>query len=203
MSAHLKDRLAADLDALAGATEPRCTAGPANRRTARLQRRRQRQAWPGQLLGELLAIFGAFDPADGLSRPAFITYMVWPVSGTSSPPYLPSRGQARPWATQQPAPVDGLLADLRPYEAVQLDANWPPSTLLAGLWPAPTARTLDPAVKHLLGVADAGPKIAALGPHLHRAHCDLPRRSQPGSQSVRGWVAIAPPLIAMVSPRRP
>ncbi|MQS12763.1 NADH-quinone oxidoreductase subunit M [Streptomyces kaniharaensis] len=101
--------------------------------------------------GELLAMFGAFDPAAGLSRPAFVTYMVLAGLGTLlTAAYLlivvkrVCMGDPR-----QPAPV-AELADLRPYEAV----SWTPLaalTLLAGLWPALLLGLSDPAVKHLLG----------------------------------------------------
>ncbi|MGW3076792.1 complex I subunit 4 family protein [Kitasatospora sp. NPDC001132] len=101
--------------------------------------------------GELLAMFGAFDPADGLSRPAFVTYMVLAGLGTllTAAYLLIVVKRVCMGDPEQPAPV-AELADLRPYEAV----SWTPLaalTLLAGLWPALLLGLSDPAVKHLLG----------------------------------------------------
>ncbi|MFB7128355.1 NuoM family protein [Kitasatospora sp. NPDC056273] len=101
--------------------------------------------------GELLAMFGAFDPAAGLSRPAFVTYMVLAGLGTllTAAYLLIVVKRVCMGDPEQPAPVADL-ADLRPYEAV----SWTPLaalTLLAGLWPALLLGLSDPAVKHLLG----------------------------------------------------
>ncbi|MFE4359026.1 NuoM family protein [Kitasatospora sp. NPDC056800] len=101
--------------------------------------------------GELLAMFGAFDPAAGLSRPAFVTYMVLAGLGTllTAAYLLIVVKRVCMGDPEQPAPV-AELADLRPYEAV----SWTPLaalTLLAGLWPALLLGLSDPAVKHLLG----------------------------------------------------
>ncbi|MFJ7908195.1 NuoM family protein [Kitasatospora sp. NPDC096204] len=150
----LKDRYGtADLDTLAGSTgaalygrAPRLGVLLAFAAVASLGLPGLAGFW-----GELLAMFGAFDPADGLSRPAFVTYMVLAGLGTLlTAAYLlivvkrVCMGDPR-----QPAPV-AELADLRPYEAV----SWTPLaalTLLAGLWPALLLGLSDPAVKHLLG----------------------------------------------------
>ncbi|WP_405360194.1 NADH-quinone oxidoreductase subunit M [Kitasatospora sp. NBC_00085] len=100
--------------------------------------------------GELLAMFGAFDPADGLSRPAFVTYMVLAGLGTflTAAYLLIVVKRVCMGDPEQSAPVEP--ADLRPYEAV----SWTPLaalTLLAGLWPALLLGLSEPAVKHLLG----------------------------------------------------
>ncbi|WP_354641107.1 complex I subunit 4 family protein [Kitasatospora camelliae] len=101
--------------------------------------------------GELLAMYGAFDPAAGLSRPAFVTYMVLAGLGTllTAAYLLIVVKRVCMGDPAQPAPVTGL-PDLQPYEA----ASWTPLvalTLLTGLWPALLLGLSDPAVQHLLG----------------------------------------------------
>ncbi|MEV6979340.1 NADH-quinone oxidoreductase subunit M [Kitasatospora sp. NPDC093806] len=150
----LKDRYGtADLDTLSGATgaalygrAPRLGALLAFAAVASLGLPGLAGFW-----GELLAMFGAFDPADGLSRPAFVTYMVLAGLGTllTAAYLLIVVKRVCMGDPKQPAPV-AELADLRPYEA----ASWTPLaalTLLAGLWPALLLGLSDPAVKHLLG----------------------------------------------------
>ncbi|MFD4654678.1 NuoM family protein [Kitasatospora sp. NPDC058444] len=150
----LKDRYGtADLDTLAGATgaalygrAPRLGALLAFAAVASLGLPGLAGFW-----GELLAMFGAFDPAAGLSRPAFVTYMVLAGLGTllTAAYLLIVVKRVCMGDPEQPAPV-AELADLRPYEAV----SWTPLaalTLLAGLWPALLLGLSDPAVKHLLG----------------------------------------------------
>ncbi|MCX4686151.1 NADH-quinone oxidoreductase subunit M [Kitasatospora purpeofusca] len=150
----LKDRYGtADLDTLAGATggalygrAPRLGALLAFAAVASLGLPGLAGFW-----GELLAMFGAFDPAEGLSRPAFVTYMVLAGLGTllTAAYLLIVVRRVCMGDPKQPAPV-AELADLRPYEAV----SWTPLaalTLLAGLWPALLLGISDPAVKHLLG----------------------------------------------------
>ncbi|MEU1804913.1 NADH-quinone oxidoreductase subunit M [Streptomyces sp. NPDC019937] len=106
--------------------------------------------------GEMLAMFGAFEPADGLSRPAYLTYMALAAFGTlltaaymlivvrrvcmGDHPVEPGaeHGAARP-----------ALADVHGYEI----AAWSPLvalTVLAGLWPAALLGLTDPAVQQLL-----------------------------------------------------
>ncbi|QLH23400.1 NuoM family protein [Streptomyces sp. Rer75] len=106
--------------------------------------------------GEMLAMFGAFEPADGLSRPAYLTYMALAGLGTlltaaymlivvrrvcmGDHPVEPGaeHGAARP-----------ALADVHGYEF----AAWSPLvalTVLAGLWPAALLDLTDPAVQQLL-----------------------------------------------------
>ncbi|MFI1304532.1 NuoM family protein [Streptomyces sioyaensis] len=124
--------------------------------------------------GEMLAMFGAFRPAAGLSRPAFLTFMVLAGLGTLlTAAYLllvvrrvcmggsvdlagaavlgtadPDDGTgADPDGTPAPAPA---LPDLARYEY----AAWTPLaalTVLAGLWPAALLGLTDPAVQQLLG----------------------------------------------------
>ncbi|MFJ9606996.1 NuoM family protein [Kitasatospora sp. NPDC101176] len=150
----VKDRYGtADLDTLAGATgaalygrAPRIGALLAFAAVASLGLPGLAGFW-----GELLAMFGAFDPAEGLSRPAFVTYMVLAGLGTllTAAYLLIVVRRVCMGDPEQPAPV-AQVADLRPYEAV----SWTPLaalTLLAGLWPALLLGLSDPAVKHLLG----------------------------------------------------
>ncbi|MER7843263.1 NADH-quinone oxidoreductase subunit M [Kitasatospora sp. NPDC096077] len=150
----VKDRYGtADLDTLAGATgaalygrAPRIGALLAFAAVASLGLPGLAGFW-----GELLAMFGAFDPAAGLSRPAFVTYMVLAGLGTllTAGYLLIVVKRVCMGDPEQPAPV-AEVADLRPYEAV----SWTPLaalTLLAGLWPALLLGLSDPAVKHLLG----------------------------------------------------
>ncbi|MDH6137449.1 NADH-quinone oxidoreductase subunit M [Kitasatospora sp. MAA4] len=150
----LKDRYGtADLDTLAGATgaalygrAPRIGALLAFAAVASLGLPGLAGFW-----GEVLAMFGAFDPAAGLSRPAFVTYMVLAGLGTllTAAYLLIVVRRVCMGDPKQPAVVEGI-ADLRPYEAV----SWTPLaalTLVAGLWPALLLGLSDPAVKHLLG----------------------------------------------------
>ncbi|MGP3928177.1 complex I subunit 4 family protein [Streptomyces sp. 8N616] len=125
--------------------------------------------------GEMLAMFGAFRPADGLSRPAYLTFMAFAGLGTLlTAAYLlvvvrrvcmgerlePEPGakpepeaKAEPEAKPEPAPAAGTpapaLADVRSDEF----AAWTPLvalTVLAGLWPAALIGLTDPAVQQLL-----------------------------------------------------
>ncbi|MFJ9840687.1 NuoM family protein [Kitasatospora sp. NPDC101155] len=150
----IKDRYGtADLDTLSGATgaalygrAPRIGALLAFAAVASLGLPGLAGFW-----GEVLAMFGAFHPADGLSRPAFVTYMVLAGLGTllTAGYLLIVVRRVCTGDPEQPAPV-AELADLRPYEAV----SWTPLaalTLVAGLWPALLLGLSDPAVKHLLG----------------------------------------------------
>lgn len=124
--------------------------------------------------GEMLAMFGAFRPAAGLSRPAFLTFMVLAGLGTLlTAAYLllvvrrvcmggsvdlagaavlgaadpGGETGADPDGTPAPAPA---VPDLARYEY----AAWTPLvalTVLAGLWPAALLGLTDPAVQQLLG----------------------------------------------------
>lgn len=107
--------------------------------------------------GEMLALFGAFDPAAGLSRPAFLTFMAIAAFGTLlTAAYMlvvvrrvcmgpaPGGEGAGPGATGVPE-----FADVHGYEF----ATWTPLvalTVLAGLWPAALLGLTDPAVQQLL-----------------------------------------------------
>ncbi|RAJ38789.1 proton-translocating NADH-quinone oxidoreductase chain M [Kitasatospora sp. SolWspMP-SS2h] len=150
----VKDRYGtADLDTLAGATgaalygrAPRIGALLAFAAVASLGLPGLAGFW-----GELLAMYGAFDPAAGLSRPAFLTYMVLAGLGTllTAGYLLVVVKRVCAGDPKQPAPV-AVLPDLQGHEA----ASWTPLaalTLLAGLWPALLLGLSDPAVKHLLG----------------------------------------------------
>ncbi|MFE9426729.1 NuoM family protein [Kitasatospora sp. NPDC006697] len=101
--------------------------------------------------GELLAMFGAFHPGAGLSRPAFLTYMALAGLGTLlTAAYL--LVVVRRVCMGDPAqPAVAQPAELRGYEAV----SWTPLaalTLVAGLWPALLLTLSDPVVKQLLAV---------------------------------------------------
>jgi NADH-quinone oxidoreductase subunit M len=128
--------------------------------------------------GELLAMFGAFRPAAGLDRSAFLVFMTLaglgtlltagyllnvvrrvcmgePArTGTGAPDLTPGQ-PARP-GTVGAAGAGGAngnpagIADVHGYEA----ATWAPLaalTVLAGLWPAVLLGLSNPAVKALLG----------------------------------------------------
>lgn len=115
--------------------------------------------------GEMLTLFGAFDPAEGLSRPAFLTFMSIGAFGTlltaayllivvrrvcMGDPRATPGDKAEGLSTGHgtgglPQPV----ADVRGYEF----AAWTPLaalTVLAGLWPAVLLGLTDPAVQKLL-----------------------------------------------------
>lgn len=98
--------------------------------------------------GEMLALFGAFDPADGLSRPAFLTFMAIGAFGTllTAAYLLIVVRRVCMGAVPQEAP---LLTDVRPHEF----AAWTPLvvlTVVAGLWPKALLGLTDPAVQQLL-----------------------------------------------------
>lgn len=148
----VKDRYGtADLDTLAGATgaalygrAPRLGALLAFAAVASLGLPGLAGFW-----GEMLALFGAFEPAPGLSRPAFLTFMAIGAFGTLlTAAYLllvvrrVCMGGPRP-AGETP------IADVQGYEF----AAWTPLvalTVLAGLWPAVLLGLTDPAVQQLL-----------------------------------------------------
>ncbi|MFF6867532.1 NADH-quinone oxidoreductase subunit M [Streptomyces sp. NPDC012450] len=148
----VKDRYGtADLDTLAGATgaalygrAPRLGALLAFAAVASLGLPGLAGFW-----GEMLALFGAFDPAEGLSRPAFLAFTAIGAFGTLlTAAYLlivvrrVCMGGPRP-AGETP------IADVQGYEF----AAWTPLvalTVLAGLWPAVLLGLTDPAVQKLL-----------------------------------------------------
>lgn len=98
--------------------------------------------------GEMLALFGAFDPADDLSRPAFLTFMAIAAFGTllTAAYLLVVVRRVCMGAVPQDAP---RLADVQTYEF----AAWAPLvalTVVAGLWPKVLLGLTDPAVQQLL-----------------------------------------------------
>ncbi|SFL41708.1 NADH dehydrogenase subunit M [Streptomyces pini] len=110
--------------------------------------------------GEMLALLGAYHPADGLSRPAYLVFMALAALGTLlTAAYLlvvvrrvcmgtPSAPGAVPAPGTAPAP-SATLPDVRGHEF----AAWIPLvvlTVLAGLWPALLLGLTDPAVQNLL-----------------------------------------------------
>ncbi|WP_042164996.1 NuoM family protein [Streptomyces sp. NBRC 110035] len=98
--------------------------------------------------GEMLALFGAFDPAEGLSRPAFLVFMSVGAFGTllTAAYLLVVVRRVCMGAPQEQAPA---LTDVRGYEF----AAWGPLvvlTVVAGLWPGALIGLTDPAVQQLL-----------------------------------------------------
>ncbi|MGW1952325.1 complex I subunit 4 family protein [Streptomyces sp. NPDC001920] len=98
--------------------------------------------------GEMLALFGAFEPADGLSRPAFLTFMAIGAFGTllTAAYMLVVVRRVCMGAVPQDGPN---LADVQTYEF----AAWTPLvalTVVAGLWPKTLLGLTDPAVQQLL-----------------------------------------------------
>jgi len=106
--------------------------------------------------GEMLAMFGAFEPADGLSRPAYLTYMALAGFGTLlTAAYMlivvrrVCMGDHPVEPGAEHAAARPALADVHGYEY----AAWSPLvvlTVLAGLWPAALLGLTDPAVQQLL-----------------------------------------------------
>ncbi|MEV6423036.1 NADH-quinone oxidoreductase subunit M [Streptomyces sp. NPDC051662] len=122
--------------------------------------------------GEMLAMFGAFKPAEGLSRPAFLTFMVIAGFGTlltaayllivvrrvCMGAYPQEAFQEAPQEAREQAPQEGptrptapaaRFTDVQNYEF----AAWTPLvalTVLAGLWPAVLLGLTDPVVQKLL-----------------------------------------------------
>ncbi|CAM5656549.1 NAD(P)H-quinone oxidoreductase chain 4 [Streptomyces narbonensis] len=148
----LKDRYGtADLDTLAGATgaalygrAPRLGALLAFAAVASLGLPGLAGFW-----GEMLALFGAFEPAEGLSRPAFLTFMAIGAFGTLlTAAYLLIVVRRVCMGGPRPA-GETAIADVQGYEF----AAWTPLvalTVLAGLWPAVLLGLTDPAVQQLL-----------------------------------------------------
>jgi NADH-quinone oxidoreductase subunit M len=98
--------------------------------------------------GEMLALFGAFDPHPGLSRPAFLTFTAIGAFGTllTAAYLLTVVRRVCMGAVPQGAPH---LTDVRRYEF----AAWTPLvvlTVVAGLWPKALLGLTDPAVQQLL-----------------------------------------------------
>ncbi|MFE5209137.1 NuoM family protein [Streptomyces sp. NPDC056600] len=101
--------------------------------------------------GEMLALFGAFDPAAGLSRPAYLVFMAVGAFGTLLTAAYLLIVVRRVCMGEPPREADAvpLLADVRGHEF----AAWTPLvvlTVLAGLWPKVLLGLTDPAVQQLL-----------------------------------------------------
>ncbi|NGO69335.1 complex I subunit 4 family protein [Streptomyces boncukensis] len=104
--------------------------------------------------GELLALLGAYHPAGGLSRPAFLVFMALGGLGTllTAGYMLIVVRRVCMGDPEEPRPALASLRtvpDIRGYEF----AAWTPLavlTVLAGLWPAALLGLTDPAVQHLL-----------------------------------------------------
>ncbi|QDQ13116.1 NADH-quinone oxidoreductase subunit M [Streptomyces spectabilis] len=99
--------------------------------------------------GEMLALFGAFNPADELSRPAYLTFMAIAAFGTLLTAAYMLVVVRRVCMGPAAGPGTPRLADVHGYEF----AAWTPLvalTVLAGLWPAALLGLTDPAVQQLL-----------------------------------------------------
>ncbi|GAA0329701.1 NADH-quinone oxidoreductase subunit M [Streptomyces turgidiscabies] len=99
--------------------------------------------------GEMLALFGAFDPADDLSRPAFLTFTAIAAFGTLLTAAYMLVVVRRVCMGAAPRPDAPQLADVQTYEF----AAWTPLvalTVIAGLWPKALLGLTDPAVQQLL-----------------------------------------------------
>lgn len=98
--------------------------------------------------GEMLTLFGAFDPADGLSRPAFLTFMSIAAFGTLlTAAYMLILVRRVCMGAKPDEPH--RIPDIQHHEF----AAWTPLaalTVLAGLWPAVLLGLTDPAVQKLL-----------------------------------------------------
>jgi NADH-quinone oxidoreductase subunit M len=99
--------------------------------------------------GEMLAMFGAFHPAAGLNRAAYLTFMALAAFGTLlTAAYLLVVVRRVCMGDRSAETV--TLPDVRGYEF----AAWTPLvalTVVAGLWPAALLGLSDPAVHALLG----------------------------------------------------
>ncbi|MFD3520871.1 NuoM family protein [Streptomyces sp. NPDC058653] len=153
----LKDRYGtADLDTLAGATgaalygrAPRLGGLLAFAAVASLGLPGLAGFW-----GEMLAMFGAFDPAEGLSRPAFVTFTAIACFGTllTAAYLLIVVRRVCMGVTRQATDTGGPTPELADVHGHEL-AAWTPLvalTVLAGLWPAVLLGLTDPAVQKLL-----------------------------------------------------
>ncbi|MFD1833292.1 MULTISPECIES: complex I subunit 4 family protein [Streptomyces] len=104
--------------------------------------------------GELLALLGAYHPADGLSRPAYLVFLAFGALGTLLTAAYLLVVVRRVCMGEPPgegtAPGGGAaLPDVRAHEF----AAWTPLvvlTVLAGLWPALLLGLTDPAVQSIL-----------------------------------------------------
>ncbi|MFC4033025.1 NuoM family protein [Streptomyces polygonati] len=101
--------------------------------------------------GEMLAMFGAFKPADGLSRAPFLVFTAVAAFGTLlTAGYLLTVVRRVCMGDRAGVHAQAQLVDVRGYEFVA----WTPLaalTVVAGLWPAVLLGLTDPAVRSLLG----------------------------------------------------
>jgi NADH-quinone oxidoreductase subunit M len=101
--------------------------------------------------GEMLSMFGAFKPGDGLSRPAYLTFTAVAAFGTLlTAGYLLTVVRRVCMGDRETAELRPAPADMRGFEF----AAWTPLaalTVVAGLWPAALLGLTDPAVRTLLG----------------------------------------------------
>lgn len=102
----------------------------------------------------MLSLFGAFDPAEGLSRPAFLTYTAIGAFGTLLTAAYLLIVVRRVCMGDPKTGSELAVADIQRYEF----AAWTPLaalTVLAGLWPAVLLGLTDPAVQKLLAGGNA------------------------------------------------
>jgi NADH-quinone oxidoreductase subunit M len=101
--------------------------------------------------GEMLAMFGAFQPAAGLSRPAYLVFTAVAAFGTLlTAAYLLTVVRRVCMGDRATARSGTVPADVRGHEF----AAWTPLaalTVVAGLWPAVLLGLTEPAVRTLLG----------------------------------------------------
>ncbi|GAB2619233.1 NADH-quinone oxidoreductase subunit M [Streptomyces capparidis] len=101
--------------------------------------------------GEMLAMFGAYRPAEGLSRPAYLVFLSLAAFGTLLTAAYLLLVVRRVCMGELPADRErAAFPDVRAHEI----AAWSPLvalTVLAGLWPAVLLSLSDPAVQTLLG----------------------------------------------------
>jgi NADH-quinone oxidoreductase subunit M len=98
--------------------------------------------------GEMLALLGAYQPAAGLPRETFVTFMV--VGGLGAVLTMAYFLRLLSRVTHGPADSDQVLPDVRSYEY----AAWVPLialTLVVGLWPKTLLDLTDGPVRVLLG----------------------------------------------------
>ncbi|GAA1520641.1 NADH-quinone oxidoreductase subunit M [Sphaerisporangium rubeum] len=116
--------------------------------------------------GELLSLLAAFDPAPGLSRPLYLTYMALGGIGTilTAAYFLRTLSRithgppVRAAATGEPSAALGTAASEEPPAVPDVTAYelaaWTPLVVLIlalGLWPKALLAVTDPAVRALLG----------------------------------------------------
>lgn len=99
--------------------------------------------------GEMLTLLGAYHPADGLNRPAYLVFMAVAAFGTLLTAAYLLLVVRRVCMGDRPPATATAWPDVRRHEF----AAWTPLvilTVLAGLWPALLLGLTDPAVQNLL-----------------------------------------------------